>query len=127
MKSSKIKNNGQTLLFIAFLLFLLLGIVTVAFTCRREMFESKPVLSYYFLPTCGWCKKFDPEWEKFVKMAPETITTQKVDGNISPDVEKYGIKSFPHIQLVKGDKVVVFEGDRTTDNLLKFVTDNSSM
>ncbi len=102
----------------------LLGIMAL-FACRKEMFESKPTLSYYFLPTCGWCTKFNPEWEKFVKIAPDTIATQKVDGTTSPDIEKYKIKSFPHIQFVKGDKVIIFEGERTSDKLMKFITDNS--
>lgn len=92
---------------------------------RKEMFSSKPTLTYYYLPTCGWCTKFNPEWEKFVKMAPDTIVTNKADGMSSPDIEKYDIKSFPHIQLVKDDKVTVFEGDRTVENLMKFVTDNA--
>jgi thiol-disulfide isomerase/thioredoxin len=103
---------------------LLLGIVAL-FACRKEMFSSKPTLTYYYLPTCGWCTKFNPEWEKFVKMAPDTIVTNKVDGTTSADIEKYKIKGFPHIQLVKGDKVIVFEGDRTAEKLMEFVVKNN--
>ena len=102
---------------------LLLGLLAL-FACRKEMFTSKPTLTYYYLPSCGWCTKFNPEWEKFVKMAPDTIVTNKVDGTTSPDIEKYKIKGFPHIQLVKDDKVTVFEGDRTVENLMEFVTKN---
>lgn len=100
----------------------LLGILAL-FACRKEMFSSKPTLTYYYLPSCGWCTKFNPEWEQFVKMAPDTIVTNKVDGSSSsPDIEKYKIKGFPHIQLVKDDgTVVVFEGDRTADKLMEFV------
>jgi hypothetical protein len=58
-------------------------------------------------------------------MAPDTIVTNKVDGSNSPDIEKYKIKGFPHIQLVKDGKVTVFEGDRTIENLMKFVKDNA--
>lgn len=103
---------------------ILLGIIFFI-SCRKEMFSSKPTLTYYFLPTCGWCTKFNPDWDKFVKMAPDTIVTNKVDGTTSPDIEKYKIKSFPHIQLVKDDKVIIFEGDRSVENLMKFVTDNA--
>jgi thioredoxin-like negative regulator of GroEL len=95
------------------------------FWCRKETFSSKPTLTYYYLPSCGWCTEFTPEWEKFVKMAPDTIVTNKVDGSNSPDIEKYKIKGFPHIQLVKDGKVTVFEGDRTIENLMKFVKDNA--
>ena len=104
----------------------LLGLL-VLFTCRKEMFSSKPTLTYYFLPTCGWCTKFNPDWEKFVKMAPDTIVTNKVDGSNSPDIEKYNIRSFPHIQLVKSDgKVLIFEGDRTVEKLMEFVKANTA-
>jgi thioredoxin-like negative regulator of GroEL len=90
--------------------------------CRKEMFSSKPTLTYYYLPSCGWCTKFTPEWEKFVKMAPDTVVTNKVDGTTSPDIEKYKIKGFPHIQLVKGDgTVIVFEGERSAEKLMEFV------
>lgn len=103
----------------------LLGIILALFACRKEMFSSKPTLTYYFLPSCGWCTKFNPEWENFVKMAPDTIVTNKVDGTTSPEIEKYKIKSFPHVQLVKDDKVTVFEGERTAENLMKFIKDNA--
>lgn len=106
--------------------FVLLLAAVVFFWCRKEKFSSKPTLTYYYLPSCGWCKEFTPEWEKFVKMAPDTIVTNKVDGSSSsPDIEKYKIKGFPHIQLVKDDKVTVFEGERTADTLMKFVKDNA--
>jgi thioredoxin-like negative regulator of GroEL len=127
MKKSNGKNNNMSIIIVVSCIALLLGVVAFVVIARKEMFESKPVLSYYYLPTCGWCTKFNPEWEKFVKIAPATISTQKVDGTSSPDIEKYKIKSFPHIQLVKGDKVKIFEGERTSDNLMKFVTDNASM
>jgi hypothetical protein len=58
-------------------------------------------------------------------MGHESVVTQKVDGSTSPDVKKYNIKGFPHVQLVKGDKVIVFEGDRTAEKLMKFIKDNA--
>lgn len=103
----------------------LLSLVIFIALSYKEMFQSRPTVSYYYLPSCGWCTKFNPEWEKFIKDAPPTIMTEKVDGSSSPDIEKYNIKAFPHIQLVKGDTVMIFEGDRTSENLMKFVRDNA--
>lgn len=120
----KTPKDYTNIVILAVCLVILIGIAFLI-GCRKELFSSKPTLTYYYLPTCGWCTKFNPEWEKFVKMAPDTIVTDKVDGSSSPDVEKYNIKAFPHIQLVNDGKVTVFEGDRTVENLMKFVTDNS--
>lgn len=123
MKMKMPKVQASRVIVVVSVVFLLA--LLALFACRKEMFASKPTLTYYFLPTCGWCTKFNPDWDKFVKMAPETIETNKVDGSSSPDIDKYKIKSFPHIQLVKDDKVMIFEGDRTVENLMKFVTDNA--
>lgn len=97
---------------------------------NREKFESAPAatITYYFLPTCGWCTKFTPDWEAFEKKVKDekvAIATKKVDGSTNAkEVEKYKIKGFPHIQIVKGDKVTVFEGERSVDNLMDFVKKN---
>lgn len=125
MKKMKMpKIYAQTVIIVVSVVFLL-GILAF-FACRKEMFSSKPTITYYFLPSCGWCTKFNPEWEKFVKMAPDTIVTNKVDGTTSPEIEKYKIKSFPHVQIVNEGIVTVFEGERTAENLMKFVKGTTS-
>lgn len=100
-------------------------IITVMFFRKTEKFESKPTLTYYYLPGCGWCKKFTPVWDEYVSSAPSDIVLRKINAEeASEEVDKYAIKGFPHIQLVKGDKVTAFDSERTKEALAKFVQDN---
>lgn len=84
--------------------------------------EDKPKVVYYFLPGCGWCQKFMPEWEKFTKLAKtEGMETQKVNAQENAEeVTKKGITAFPTIHVVKDGKPTEYNGDRTAEDLLKF-------
>jgi len=103
------------------------------FLKRTETFTSGATITYYHLPYCGWCKKFNPIWEKFeedVKNENLPVSTRKVDAS-KPESEKEvndkGITGFPHVQFDNGKNSTVFEGNRTSADLLKFVTDNLSL
>lgn len=113
---------------IVFLTLVILVGILYFFFRKIEMFESKPTVTYYYLPTCGWCQKFSPTWDKFenaVKEKGVSVVTRKVNGNdASEEVEKFGIQGFPHVQMVKGDKVIPFEEERSVDALMKFVQSN---
>lgn len=103
----------------------LVAIITMLFFRKTEMFDSKPTLTYYFMSGCGWCKKFMPTWEAFSKDAPDGVVVRKVNANdAEEEIRKFSITGFPHVQLVKGDEVKVFNAERTKDALSKFVKDN---
>jgi thioredoxin-like negative regulator of GroEL len=103
--------------------------LTVSFMRKIEKFESIPTITYYYLPTCGWCTQFTPTWEKFAEEAKAkglNVHVKKVNGNeASDEVNKYNINGFPHVQLVKGAKVVPFNGERTVEALMAFVAANA--
>jgi len=100
--------------------------IAYLFLRKTEGFEGgeTPVIVYYFLPQCGWCKKFSPTWEEFVAKAEKVpIKTLKLDASKPENekrVEKHGIKGFPHVQMEKGEQAKPFEGERTVDALMKF-------
>ena len=75
---------------------------------------------YYYLPGCGWCQKFMPEWDKFEKMAKDNgIEAKKVNAQENADeVSKKGITAFPTVHIIKGGKETEYTGDRTADALL---------
>ena len=114
---------------LAILTLLIIAGILYFFFRKMEAFESLPTVTYYYLPTCGWCQKFSPTWEEFetaVQARQIPVTTRKVDGSeASEEVEKYSIQGFPHVQMVNGDKVSVFQGERTVDGLMKFVQSSS--
>jgi thiol-disulfide isomerase/thioredoxin len=103
--------------------------LAVNFLRKIEKFESVPTITYYYLPTCGWCTKFTPTWDKFAEEAKAkglNVRVKKVNGSeASEEVNKYNINGFPHVQLVKGNKVVPFRGERTVEALMAFVAANA--
>lgn len=111
------------------LLVVFVGIIWY-FLMRTEKFENPALMSYYFLPGCGWCKKFSPIWEAFEeKLGGEQLPlkTRKVDGSKeenAKELEEKGITGFPHVDLKVGDKTVVYEGERTVASLVEFAKKN---
>ena len=85
--------------------------------------EDKPTITYYFLPGCGWCQKFMPEWEKFAQLAKkEGFETAKVNAQENPEeVSKKGITAFPTVEVVKNGTATEYNGERTAEDLLNFV------
>ncbi len=91
----------------------------------REGFQSEVTVRYYFLPTCSWCNKFNPEWEAFVnnleqdkKLKPElaVVKTEKVDGSTN----KVPVEGFPTVHLIdKQGKVQEFTRERTATALME--------
>jgi len=74
--------------------------------------------------TCPYCVKFKPIWNKFKKKYENVIDIREVDVTKQPDVSAdLGVKGVPAIILVNGGKVV-FKGERTLENLEKFVKEN---
>lgn len=93
----------------------------------REGFESSVIVRYYFLPECGWCKKFTPEWEVFVKNLEDDkkinkklliVKTEKIDGS----TQKVPVQGFPTVHLIDKDgKEHEFTRERTATALMEEV------
>ena len=113
---------------VVFLLLVVFALIVYTFMKRYEGFESKATLSYFYLPSCGWCQKFNPEWEKFAKAVTDEkipITVRKVNAEENKEeVEKEQINGFPHVHLVKDGKRKDFEFNRTASDLMKFVKES---
>ena len=89
-----------------------------------ENFENPKELIYYHMNGCGHCKKFTPEWEKFVQGYNGSLKLKKIErADAGDDLEKYQIQGFPTILLLdgKGNKKE-FDGDRTVSGLEQFVS-----
>jgi thiol-disulfide isomerase/thioredoxin len=69
---------------------------------------------------CGWCKKFQPTWEKLEKFysSKYNFTTYDADKN-TKEVEKYEVDGFPSIKFEYKGKVVPYEGDRSESHLIQ--------
>lgn len=108
----------------------LLVLVLISFYLKKkgafEGFASEATeVTYFFLPECPWCKKFEPEWVEFEKKATaEGIQTKKVDGSDPKNkdlVVSKKIQGFPTVIVSKNGKESEYSGDRKADDLLKYV------
>jgi thiol-disulfide isomerase/thioredoxin/uncharacterized protein (DUF3820 family) len=84
--------------------------------------KDKRTLYYFYMDGCGWCDKFNPTWIKLVKEFKNKLTMKKMNGPESPELlKKYDIQSFPSIILVTGKESDKYEGDRSINDLKKFL------
>lgn len=94
---------------------------------KREGFETPVIVRYYYLPECGWCKRFKPEWEAFVNNLEEDKKVNKKLANVKVEaidgsVQKVPVEGFPTVHLVgKDGKPEEFRGERTSTALMDAV------
>lgn len=119
------KKKSVTVIFsLLTVLLLLVALYYFIRKANKEGFTSNAKVTYFFMPECPWCKAFMPEWEKFVTLAKkEGYTTQEIDATDPANqktVQDKAVKGFPTVIVSKG-KDVEYSGERTADDLNKFI------
>ena len=82
---------------------------------------------YFYTTWCPFCKKARPEWDKFKeewagrKINGYLITFTEVDCDINETTaNKYDVKSYPTIKLIKEGEIYDFDARPTQDALTQF-------
>ena len=92
----------------------------------------------FYAPWCGHCKRFAPTYEKVAETlhaqskadlakdpAARTVKVAKVDGSADRALaSRFNIRGYPTFFLVDGWDVYEYEGDRTLEDLVDFVTED---
>lgn len=87
-----------------------------------------------FHPQCGHCVQMRPAWEMMKKRVPSNVKIVEIDGSemsSSPTLSRSMVgqqtEGFPTImRLTNGEVVEKFSGERTPENLVKFVSKSAS-
>ena len=89
-----------------------------------DNFGNPVSCTYYYMDNCGYCKKFTPEWDKFVQNYKGDIKFKKVDmRDAESDIKKYKIKGFPTVLIMdEAGETKEYDGERTSDGLNKYFT-----
>ncbi|CAD8083585.1 unnamed protein product [Paramecium sonneborni] len=85
------------------------------------------LLVEFYASWCGHCKQFAPEYSQFatqVKEAGQSFVVAKLNGGDQEKqaMNKYKVSSFPTIILLIKGHAVPYNGDRSANGLMNFVT-----
>jgi len=84
----------------------------------------------FYAPWCGHCKRMAPTWTAYATTVKERelpYKVGKVDCTVHQDVcQKFGIKGYPSLKLLRGGEAIDFNGDRDEPAFLKFVDEQIS-
>ncbi len=86
---------------------------------------TKPQLVYFYLQECPHCKDFTPIWDDAVNKinaASLKIDMQKYDIQDNALAKKYNVNAAPTILYIDGETSTEYNGPRTADGLLAYVT-----
>ena len=100
---------------------------------KSESFDSGSMdakLVFIYMNGCSWCEKFKPHWDQFVATYGPSLSTKGVElvsyeRNVQ-ESKQYNdyVTGYPTVLLSKGKSVTVFDGERTSEGLSKFMTQN---
>lgn len=95
------------------------------------IFNDLDVLVKFYSPYCGHCKKLAPTYEQLaIKYAAQKDKIRIAEFDMSMnDFTLFDINGYPTIILFKADdktKPLIYEGDRSLEDLVKFVETYSS-
>ena len=92
---------------------------------KKRRISTKPVgFIYYKMNRCKYCKGFERKlWKNIVKYCNKKgIQTHIVVRELNPELIPNKIKLFPSlVKYDKNDKMTIFKGERTLNNLRKFL------
>ncbi|KAI8874605.1 thioredoxin-domain-containing protein [Backusella circina FSU 941] len=95
--------------------------------------KSKDVFLEVYAPWCGHCKNLEPIWtqlgEHLAKQGlANDILIAKMDGteNDIPEEGGFQVEGFPTLKYFKGGEAIDYDGDRSFDDLVKFLNEHNS-
>lgn len=104
------------------------GVAPVGAEGFDEGFGNKPCMALFYAPWCGHCKSLMPTWDQMSSQHGAHMTKVNCDDN-KDMAEKHGIAGFPTIKfchngLNDGNNTTEYQGDRSPDDLTKFMMSN---
>ena len=87
-------------------------------------------IMYFYTEWCPYCKKAKPEWDKFSQYINNfnktnkkySVTLKSIDCDKDTKMaNKYNIKGYPTIKLIKDNKVNEYDARPDKDNLVQFL------
>jgi thiol-disulfide isomerase/thioredoxin len=87
-----------------------------------EHFDSKTLVTFFYMDGCPHCVDFEPEWTKFVANPPPNVSTEKHESKEKITKARKDIQGYPTIIITKDGKDTIYPGERTASDLSKYVS-----
>lgn len=90
---------------------------------RSPSEKKKATIILFYAPWCHWCNVIKPEWIKLADtINASEVDVAAVDCDKNPSIASdLNIEGFPTITLVRGGKVITYNGERTALSIKKFI------
>jgi thiol-disulfide isomerase/thioredoxin len=92
-------------------------------TPREKLLRLQPkvIILWFFRPGCGHCDRMEAAWKKFASNLPADVAVEKINVMENPDMaEDFRVEGVPHIVKVVNGKRIIYSGDRSAEDFLKF-------
>jgi thiol-disulfide isomerase/thioredoxin len=87
--------------------------------------SGKPMLILYYADWCGHCNEFKGSWNQIANILSKNrkINVVQVEhSNLKGLPSKYNaVNGFPTIRIIKGSKIIEYNGTRSTKSLIEFL------
>merc|ERR1719183_68483 len=91
--------------------------------------ENDMILVEFYAPWCGHCKNLAPHYAKAaatLKKADPAVPLAKGDATENRELgDRYGVKGFPTLKWIRGGQASDYEGGRTENEIVAWVTKKS--
>lgn len=120
----------------------LLVLFAIAFVCARAEVQvltaanfdsvisgNQFVLVEFYAPWCGHCQRLEPEYNQAssdLQAAGSSVILAKVDATLEDSLaQRHGIQGYPTLKFFKNGNPVEYDGGRTAQEIVSWVTKKS--
>lgn len=83
--------------------------------------QPKVIILWFYRDGCGHCDRMKPAWDAFAANLPDGVGAEKIDAAKYKEMARdFRVEGVPHIVKVVGDKRIIYSGDRSTADFIKF-------
>jgi len=81
----------------------------------------------FFAPWCGHCKSLAPTYEQVATELKGKINVAKIDATVNKNLAtRFGIRGYPTILFFKQNKMIKYNGARTTEKIKEWVLSDTT-
>jgi len=102
-------------------------VLTLTAANFEQTIQAKPlVLVEFYAPWCGHCKRLAPEFERAAAALKGRVPLAKVDATVETQLaEDFKIEGYPTLYFFRNGQPEEFSGGRKSEEIVKWVEENS--